>query len=975
MKKALLILLVFVIGVIPNLVIPGLAVYADSALRVNVIQSSNEGLSLEVIVPWQQLELQEQVFDGKHYLKTVLPGFSYTSREGTPELPVMLESLGIPFGATLDVNVKPGKAHKQLVSAPILPVETELVAKNFLGEKQVLADAFTVQSSLIENKEIYKASSPYPAKLAEVSQVATVRQQRIAALQLFPVQYQPALNTLIIYESLYVEIKFSGLKNSEGRTDYEAESSVYEQFFRDTLLNYETAKSWRQIIEEQENELALGRSIPWSPPNPAWRLNVRQDGMYRLTYEVLEEAQVHVEGLDPSTFQMFHLGSEIAIEVDSISEDQFAPGDSIIFYGEALKDKYTLDNAYWLTYGLAPGLRMEIVDGTPHSSLAAEAYPESITVEENKNYINYIPAEDDFEHFLGQFIYPPGYASRTITFNLDNLLDGSGILMLALLGYLNVPYHHASITLNGVELAADIQWDAFTWKNIEMNLPSGSLAEGTNTLIISTANLKDLFYIDFVSLEFPRSFVAVNDKLSYHFEETGTWLFNLQNFTSTDLFLFDLSDPNLVKKFTNYSILTSDNTSTLQFETEISSARGFWAGSSANFLTVESITQDVGSNWQSSANGADYIVITHQDFITQANLLADYRETQGLRTAVVNVQDIYDEFGYGITGSQPIRAFLSYAYAHWESPAPSYVVLIGDGHFDPKNYMGYGRQSFIPPYLAMADPELGETAADNRYVAFIGEDIFPDMMLGRLAVNTTNEAQGFVDKIIAYEETPEPADWKKQVLAVSDKYGTWPFPYTSDELLRCCLPSSYEPVRVYLEVTHPDVSEARAAIIAEINAGKILVNYIGHAAVSQWSAPNPGMLNVQNISSLSNINKYPVILSMTCWDGYYVYPNPTGGFYEAMAEVYTKASNKGAVAAWSATGMGVARGHEYLSQGFYNAIFRNGFTNLGQATNYGKLYLWTSTENLDLMDTYLLFGDPATNIMHYKKVFLPVILK
>ncbi len=95
-----------------------------------------------------------------------------------------------------------------------------------------------------------------------------------------------------------------------------------------------------------------------------------------------------------------------------------------------------------------------------------------------------------------------------------------------------------------------------------------------------------------------------------------------------------------------------------------------------------------------------------------------------------------------------------------------------------------------------------------------------------------------------------------------------------------------------------------------------------------------------------------------------------------MAEVFTKAASKGAVAAWSATGMGVARGHEYLNQGFFDAVFRDGLHSLGQATSYGKLFLWTSRENLDLIDTYLLFGDPATNIYIPRFVLqLPLIMK
>jgi len=189
---------------------------------------------------------------------------------------------------------------------------------------------------------------------------------------------------------------------------------------------------------------------------------------------------------------------------------------------------------------------------------------------------------------------------------------------------------------------------------------------------------------------------------------------------------------------------------------------------------------------------------------------------------------------------------------------------------------------------------LGETAADNLYTTLIGMDDLPDIMLGRLAVNTINEAQNVVNKIIAYEVEPAPGDWKQRVLAISDSYESgWPFPNLSDDLLREALPDNYEAEKVYLGVTHPTINEARAAIINGINSGKFLVNYIGHAAVNMWSAPYPGMFIVANINSLDNQGKYPIVLSMTCWDGYYIYPNNNVN-YKSLAEELTKVAQKGA---------------------------------------------------------------------------------
>ena len=329
---------------------------------------------------------------------------------------------------------------------------------------------------------------------------------------------------------------------------------------------------------------------------------------------------------------------------------------------------------------------------------------------------------------------------------------------------------------------------------------------------------------------------------------------------------------------------------------------------------------------------------------------------------MVDVQDLYDEFNYGIPNPTAIRDFLALAYSTWQAPAPSYVVLLGDASFDPKNYLGFNRTNYMPPYLSVVDPELGETAADNKYVTLMGMDELPDLMLGRLAVNTMVEAQNVVNKIIAYEVEPAQGDWKQKVLAIADSYESgWPFPNLSDELLREALPDNYEAERVYLGVTHPTINEARAAIINGINSGKFLVNYIGHAAVNMWSAPFPGMFIVANINSLTNQGQYPIVLSMTCWDGYYIYPN-NYQYNKSLAEEFTKVPGKGAIAAWSPTGISVARGHEYLDRGFFDAIFALRMTNLGQAASNGKLYLWATGAYLELLNTYLLFGDPATHV-------------
>ena len=112
---------------------------------------------------------------------------------------------------------------------------------------------------------------------------------------------------------------------------------------------------------------------------------------------------------------------------------------------------------------------------------------------------------------------------------------------------------------------------------------------------------------------------------------------------------------------------------------------------------------------------------------------------------VVDIGDIYNEFSDGIFNPFAIRRFLRYAYNSWQQPAPTYVVLVGDAHYDYKNtrLSRFYREDpnfrgtynlypiFVPTYHGWATPRVGETAMDQRFVNISGEDALPDMLIGR----------------------------------------------------------------------------------------------------------------------------------------------------------------------------------------------------------------------------------------------------
>jgi hypothetical protein len=197
--------------------------------------------------------------------------------------------------------------------------------------------------------------------------------------------------------------------------------------------------------------------------------------------------------------------------------------------------------------------------------------------------------------------------------------------------------------------------------------------------------------------------------------------------------------------------------------------------------------------------------------------------------------------------------------------------------------------------------------------------------------------------------------WEKRVLLVAD----------DDEpgfkgMSEACadIPSSaYHISRKYLK-EYPDPLDLNRELIDEINAGALLVNYVGHAAEDYW-ADEP-IFEASDIGTLKNGPKYPLVVAMTCLNGYFV---EAFEGYDSLAEVLMKSSDKGAVAMFTSTGMTAPEEQALLDGGLFEALFEQGERRLGEAVDYGKCnVLANSDSGGEAVSTFMLFGDPATEM-------------
>jgi len=541
-----------------------------------------------------------------------------------------------------------------------------------------------------------------------------------------------------------------------------------------------------------------------------------------------------------------------------------------------------------------------------------------------------------------------------------------------------LPAHHASIYVNDQLVMADT-WATQNDYVFDWPLPQSVLSESSTIRLEVTG---DLDLVKWFEVVYTRDFAADAGVAQFSGDSAGTWKYSVSGFDADPAEVWDVTQPQAPQRILNFEVTGSAPNETLAFQQQITGERQYVAVTAGAILTPDSIASGAPADLLAPGNAADYIIISHPDFLDAIQPLADYHAAQGLRVNVVNVRDVYDEFSYGIFDPEAIRDFLQYAYTSWTRPAPTYVLLVGDGNYDFKNFTS-SEPNYIPPYLADADPFMGEVAADNRYVAFDSSNGLPEMALGRLPVKTAAETTAIVQKILGYPASAT-GDWVTKALFVADNADEGgDFPGESDASA-ALLPAFFTIDKTYLPAgqttSSPGTLAARSAILAAINAGRGIVNYVGHSSPNAWAYED--VFDKNSLPSLTNAGRLPFVVSMTCLTGYYIYPlipaTPTTPARDmsSLDEALLRQPGGGAIAVFSPVGKGVTPGHHLLNDGLFKAIFGQHVAEIGLATLQAKAYLYAnSSANRDLIDTYLLFGDPALALPLTGRAYLPLALK
>jgi hypothetical protein len=357
-------------------------------------------------------------------------------------------------------------------------------------------------------------------------------------------------------------------------------------------------------------------------------------------------------------------------------------------------------------------------------------------------------------------------------------------------------------------------------------------------------------------------------------------------------------------------------------------------------LTVANVKPAGQSNLKTKNNAGDYLIITVPEMAETVKSLAAYRKTQGFTPMVVLLENIMDEFNYGIYNPEAVRDFLSYAAKNWPK-APRYVLLAGNGTFDYKNNLD--KDDNLIPTLMSSTPD-GLYPSDNLFADFNGDHV-PEIALGRLPVLTAGDLQNVIGKIIGYERST--GNHVIMAADVPDDGGDFP---SDSDAVALLVPQRYSVEKIYLS-EHPIV-EARTMLISGINKGAVFVNYIGHGGVDILA--RNGLLLTGDIGSMTNIGKLPVMAAMTCSAGQYAIPG-----FDSLGEALVVKKDVGAAAVWAPTGLSLNSYARILDEEFVKSASGNSKGILGDAILKALRNYSVTGGPAYMMDIYNLLGDPA----------------
>ncbi|MDY6991265.1 MAG: C25 family cysteine peptidase [Pseudomonadota bacterium] len=921
---------------------------------------TEHGLLLELTLPDFDIETVAMT-DNALCHRLHMAQSATTLTPGAPELPVLGTLIQVP---------KKGE-----VIAEIVAVETATLPKMDLcplPTRQASSDG-EIKAKLIKDEKAYQIDKFFPEQIVTLEAVGELRGVNVNRLRIFPFQWHPLTEELRYITDIQIQIHFEQPLERATRRAKPAEGH-YDNLLRNSLINYvsgsavASAKPQAQLQRrEKEVEKATEKTtVRTMNTADSLRIEIEEEGMYELDYQQLKELGLQPQFIDPKYLQLFHQDEEVAIQVDLGEDGAFNDRDSIKFYAQNFEDNFTKTNVYWL-YWRKKGLGQRIAqrDGTvTDATQVTEVFYEQIHLEEDRQEWLTAPGapEKDFEFW--ERINAGEVKDYPFELPAPPAADTQVLIRVNLQGRSTAPpapNHHTVIRLNG-EVISEERWDGETDFIQEATVSAALFNKKENILTIEMAEVEaivDVIYLNWIEIEYWRALTAASNHFTFTLNGSGRTPIRISDIRQPEnMLVYDITHPNQVAEIINFKIeeTAEKKTYNLLFEDDVPEQKRYLILLDRKTHKPRQMAPWQPTRLKSKRQGADYILITAEEFRSAVEPLGTLRRQQGLRAKIVSVEAIYNEFNHGIYSPLAIKAFLKYAYEHWQAPAPTYVFLVGDASIS-YNKRGSFKNNRVPTYLSY-DSGDGLTPDDSWFVSLDDEDILPDMLVGRIPGNSYEMVTQLVNKIVGFEQSTRKS--AREILLIADSEEHFE---NLNENLATFVPAEFSFDKIYLndyfegverDQRETKIDEATEDIIASMNEGILVSNYIGHGVVDRWSA-SKGLFKAENVHVLANQEQLFFALMLTCINGYFV------GGRESLAEEFILAEG-GSIAAFAPSNVSYAWEDRILSEEIFTVLFEQNNRELGTITTQAKIEAFGRGTSENVIKMFTLFGDPATQL-------------
>lgn len=596
---------------------------------------------------------------------------------------------------------------------------------------------------------------------------------------------------------------------------------------------------------------------------------------------------------------------EISILVADGNDGTFDNGDYILFYAQGPHtwkfnesdntfshqyNIYSLKAYYFICIDAGIGEKKRILK-QDNSGLTATQ-----TINTFKHYQFY---ENDVKNFgeSGRHWFDEGFdmvTQKNYTLTIPPLTPAGGKLIVNA-GSTTSSTSYFDITANGtnvgrMSLAGTFSDDLLKISNKTLNV--GNITSPmTLNFTYSKPHSSAVAHLDWFEFQAEAQLTMFTNQVPFcQPNSVGTSVINQYRISNanTQTMVWDITDhttPILMQGELNGDIFT--------FKATADSLRYFLAFNGGYFHTVTS--EELVTNQNLHGSFAELVIITHPNFLDQAERLAKHKRANGLSTIVATTTQVYNEFSSGALDPTAIRDYMRMMYKKSNGEFPKYLLLMGRPSYDYRE-ISEGTKCYVPNY--QYNKEVSERffrsfddyfglLDDNE--GLIGTSLrgLIDVAVGRFPCSNSTQARIAVQKSIDYSAKTDLtngnstlisnfADWRNIIAFVADDEDANEHISVSEACANIIKENypSFNFDKIYCDA-YPQESfaggqrypEVNTALNNRMNRGALLYSYVGHSSGASWA--HERILEISDIHKWSNRYNQPLITTMSCEFGWY----------------------------------------------------------------------------------------------------------